>query len=655
MRIESIQIHNFRQYRDEQISFPKVQGKKDIHIIIGENGEGKTNILNALTWCLYGEELHLGDRNTAIYTINSSVVNELRSKGEEQGVMSVKVVLSDTDSQIEFERIATYHITDSDAVCINQNITAYVSGGARGGDIIEQKEEVDMWISRYVPREINEYIFFDGELLDRYFKEAQRSNIENGIKNLTQATILEKTIKGLDNYVRMELSPAIEKMGDDKVREAEENYKKAYDAYSAQQDKVKGIDANLTLLKEKIEELSGVIRGHENLKDIQNELEELDEKIDTLSTNEKQAKEDLIDFAQEYYTLFALYPALKSFYDRIKTEEQNGKLPPKIDRELLQSIFDNKKCLICGNDHLDNDNLEHVLSLLKKFDVSSDTSAELNQASSALQALFEKMKDYKKRKEQIQRQISLIEGELEKADNRRKEVDAILKTIPNTESIRKAIEQRDIYSGQYDEDKEKLGREKLILEGCETAERDAKEEKDKAIAKNGKLDAFRKKLDFCETSKQILSKIKDDILLECRNEMQQETFRIFDQLIWKKGEFTKVNILDDYAFQLLDKYGAQTVGSCSAAERALLALSFTIALQQTSGHDSLLYIDTPLGRVGEKNRGNFTDVLTEVAESKQVILSFTPTEYDANVRARLDGRYSSFNQLTFENGVTIIK
>ena len=498
MRIESIQIHNFRQYRDEQISFPKVQGKKDIHIIIGENGEGKTNILNALTWCLYGEELHLGDRNTAIYTINSSVVNELRSKGEEQGVMSVKVVLSDSDSQIEFERIATYHITDSDAVCINQNITAYVSGGARGGDIIEQKEEVDMWISRYVPREINEYIFFDGELLDRYFKEAQRSNIENGIKNLTQATILEKTIKGLDNYVRMELSPAIEKMGDDKVREAEENYKKAYDAYSAQQDKVKGIEANLTLLKEKIEELSGVIRGHENLKDIQNELEELDEKIDTLSTNEKQAKEDLIDFAQEYYTLFALYPALKSFYDRIKTEERNGKLPPKIDRELLQSIFDNKKCLICGNDHLDNDNLEHVLSLLKKFDVSSDTSAELNQASSALQALFEKMKDYKKRKEQIQRQISFIEGELEKADNRRKEVDAILKTIPNTESIRKAIEQRDIYSGQYDEDKEKLGREKLILEGCETAERDAKEEKDKAIAKNGKLDAFRKKLDFCE-------------------------------------------------------------------------------------------------------------------------------------------------------------
>lgn len=655
MRIESIQIHNFRQYRDESISFPKTQGKKDIHIIVGENGEGKTNILNALTWCLYGEEFHLGDRNTAIYTINSSVVDELRSRGDDQGDMSVNVVISDSDSKIRFERRATYRISETDAVRIDETLTAYISGGARGGDIIESKEEVDMWISRYIPREIHEYIFFDGELLDRYFKEAQRSNIENGIKDLTQASILEKTIKGLDNYVRQELSPAIEKMGDDKVKEAEEKYKKAFEAYSQQYGKVKDIESNLSKLKEKIEELNSIIKGHENLRDKQLELERLDLEIDKLSASEKQANEDLIDFAQEYYTLFALYPALKQFYDRIKREEKDGKLPPKIDKELLQSIFDNKKCIICGTEKLGNENLEHVLSLLKKFDVSSDTSAELNQASSALQALFDKMKEYKKRKEQIQREILMIDTNLEKADNARKEIEAYLKTVPNTDSIRAAIEQRDSYRGQYEEDKEKLGREKLILEGFDADEKSAKEEKDKAIAKNGRLDSFRKKLEFCETSKQILSKIKDAILLECRNEMQQETFKIFDKLIWKKGAFSRVSILDDYEFQLFNPYGEQTLGSCSAAERALLALSFTIALQQTSGHDSLLYIDTPLGRVGDKNRGNFTDVLTDVAESKQVILSFTPTEYDANVRSRLEGKYSSFSQLAFENGITIIK
>ena len=79
------------------------------------------------------------------------------------------------------------------------------------------------------------------------------------------------------------------------------------------------------------------------------------------------------------------------------------------------------------------------------------------------------------------------------------------------------------------------------------------------------------------------------------------------------------------------------------------------ALQQTSGHDSLLYIDTPLGRVGEKNRTNFTQVLADIADSKQVILSFTPTEYDDNVRAQLKDKFSSYVELKYENGVTTIK
>ena len=33
MRIETIEIQNFRQYRKEKFEFPKIKGKKDIHVI----------------------------------------------------------------------------------------------------------------------------------------------------------------------------------------------------------------------------------------------------------------------------------------------------------------------------------------------------------------------------------------------------------------------------------------------------------------------------------------------------------------------------------------------------------------------------------------------------------------------------------------------
>ena len=137
--------------------------------------------------------------------------------------------------------------------------------------------------------------------------------------------------------------------------------------------------------------------------------------------------------------------------------------------------------------------------------------------------------------------------------------------------------------------------------------------------------------------------------------MEKETLEAFTKLLWKKNAFSKVEILEDYTFRLLDNYGTQTLGSCSAAERALLALSFTLALQKVSMHDSLLFIDTPIGRVDEDNRLNFVNTLCEIAKSKQVILTFTPTEYDENVAGALNNKYASFSQLTMSEGITEIK
>ena len=60
MRILNIFISNYRQYQSLSFSFPESKSN-DIHIIVAQNGVGKTNLLNAITWCLYGKEPHLGD------------------------------------------------------------------------------------------------------------------------------------------------------------------------------------------------------------------------------------------------------------------------------------------------------------------------------------------------------------------------------------------------------------------------------------------------------------------------------------------------------------------------------------------------------------------------------------------------------------------
>lgn len=656
MRIESIELKNFRQYREEKVVFPKIDGHKDIHVIIGENGEGKTNILNALTWCLYGEELHLGDKNTAIKLINSQYVNELRSKGEKYGEVSVivKMSLDEENSTMDFMRKITFSITQKDVVETQSSVMAIKSGGARGAEYIENKEDVEMCISRYVPREINEYIFFDGELMDQYFKDAQRKNIETGIKDLTQASVLDKAIKGLEYYERNEISPLLKKFGDSQVAEAQEAFESSMSRYNVQKEKVENIENNLKELQKQRAELNTKIKGHNNLKEKIQALEKVDVRINDLSKREKELDEDLIKFVQEYYVYFTLYPALKKYYDFIKKQEKAGNLPPKVDRNLIKQIADNKECSICGS-KLSTENLQHVLSILRRLEISTATSSELNRASGILESIFDFLKKYASQKRRLMRDIEVTKIDLKNAENERVDLNNFLRTIPDQEEISQSIEQREICERQINNEQQKIGREMYILEQCKKNAEAAQTALEKALASSGRMGLYKRQLDFCKKSIRILTETKEEILNECRQEMQKETFEIFDRLVWKKGAFSKVNILDDYSFELLDEYGEQTLGSCSAAERALLALSFTIALQQTSGHDSLLYIDTPLGRVGDKNRVNFMQVLLDVADTKQVILSFTPTEYDANVRSQLDKQYSSYCELYFNDGTTTIK
>lgn len=654
MRIESIDIQNFRQYRKEKFVFPRIKGKKDIHVIIGENGEGKTNILNALTWCLYGEELHLGDKNTAINKINSQYVQELRDHSQKNGETKVTVVMSIEDGgKITFMRTAIYSITQSNVIETKQDVIAIANANG-GSKIIEKKDDYEMYVSRYVPKEINEYIFFDGELMDQYFKSEKRGNIESGIKDLTKASTIEKTKKQLNSYAKNEIAPVLKSNGDTRVSEAQANLESEQKRREDQQEKVGLILNQIKKAEEEIEKLTDKIQGFDTLKDKTDRLEELEAESDSLKKRQKKLNEDLYEFVRQNYTNFALFPALKEFRNYIQSQESKGNLPPKIDKRLVQSIIDSKECAICGN-HLNTEHLQHVLSILQKLEVSSATSAELNRASSALNAIIDSMKAYPKKKQAIIEQKKNLDSQVKRNEEEYEKLSKELRSIPNQEEIRKAIIEREEYRKSINPLHEKFGRENLILEARSKAVKRAEKELDDAMKSNRLLDVYRKQLDFCKKGIVLLDETLNEIIEECRQDMEVVTFEIFNKLIWKKDAFSKVNILDDYSFELLDAYGQQTLGACSAAERALLALSFTIALQQTSGHDSLLYIDTPLGRVGERNRINFTKVLTGIAESKQVILSFTPTEYDDNVRRLLASEYSSYCELSFDKGVTTIK
>ena len=55
MKLRSLKVENFRRFYGEQEIHFSTDDKKTFTIIHAENGTGKSNLLNAMNWCLFDE------------------------------------------------------------------------------------------------------------------------------------------------------------------------------------------------------------------------------------------------------------------------------------------------------------------------------------------------------------------------------------------------------------------------------------------------------------------------------------------------------------------------------------------------------------------------------------------------------------------------
>lgn len=654
MRIKSIEIKNLRQLKDVMIRFDKDNDENDLHVILAENGVGKTNILNAITWCLYNKEMHLRDKENALEIVNSQVVEEKRNYGGGIVEVSVELVIDTEDNNDKnIKRVGEFNVTEDAIVPLSDTLTIvfFDNGGYRK---IESEEETKQLIHKYLPEEINSYIFFDGEQLEKFFSSDQLENVKTGINELTQASYLKSAYQYLEKYIRENISPRITSFGDQEIKDQQKKVDELDKQIELSEQSIAEFKEQIEKCDDELEKLNNKIHGCENVREKAKELNESEVRLNELNDSLAKKNQELMKFARKYFVMFSVLPSVTRFHDYIERQKKDGKLPPNIDTRFLDRIIEQKECLVCGKKHLTYEDLEAVKKLRKSISVASETSNELSQSLGSMTLYFKQIEGFEKERTKLVYEIRNIKKDIEREDEHYKSIDDYLRSIPDNEGIKKALEQRDYYKKLYSE----LIGKKAKEEEKKKQNEKVKEEEDKRLrsltAKKKELTEFIRKRDFCESCIKTMRESMTEILDECRTDIQDETFRIFDSLVWKEDTFSKVEILENYSFRLLDRYGNQTLGSCSAAETALLALSFTLALQNVSKHDSLLFIDTPIGRVGEQNRTNFMNTLLDISKGKQVILTFTPTEFDTNVQTILSGHYSSFHSLTMDGDVTTI-
>lgn len=207
IKIKSISFENYRQYRSGTLHFNTDDTYK-LSVFIAPNGTGKTTILNAITWCLYGKEYQITDIDKALPLVNDQAWN-LSMEGIKIPV-SVKMSVVDEERQVAVDFIRVCRIPrilgkekNWRRLLDDMEFTARVThktgnttsyhGDAEKDPKIETAADI---VNQFFDQSIYNFYFFDGEKLQSFFN----TDLEKPIFSLSQVNVLRNTIDHMTKY-----------------------------------------------------------------------------------------------------------------------------------------------------------------------------------------------------------------------------------------------------------------------------------------------------------------------------------------------------------------------------------------------------------------------------------------------------------------------
>ena len=649
MRITSIELQNFRQYQNLKLEFPKTTSN-DLHIIVADNGVGKTNILNAITWCLYSDEPHLGNSSKSLPRLNLKAKRDAETAGKTEESIVVKILAEDDGDIIQYQRKQTINISP-DIFEFKPEFKVTVASASHADAKIYSNEDAEAYVEKYMPKKIRQYFYFDGEQLDSYFISDESAKIRETIHAISQVDVVTRVKERLQKIVSAKQYEAGKKAPNiqainQKMKHLDEEIKNIKDQITTIEDQ---IDKSNKIIAENSEHLS----GQENLPDLEAQFQLLNTRRTDLIEKRKHCIENMLCFVREMKIGFSLYAAAHNTLEIIKEKEMQNALPPNIDKELLKNILNQHKCIICGR-LLDKEDEVHINDIIKQIQVSSETSNLLMLIRNKLEDTVLAVKKYKTQKDKLMKELKETEVDLDRCEQNLQDVDNQISKFSDKAQVVQWHLERKTHQELLKTNQGKLSILKYCLEDTTKQRETAEIEMNNELSKDKEYERIKQLVQFLKKSHDIVSKIECEMMSDVKDKMQSRTMQFFSDLIWKKGIYDHITLDSKYQLDLIHRDGYSCVGSCSAAERSLLALSFTLALHEVSGFNALLFIDTPVARVTSQNRVNFANVLQKVSTEKQLIMAFTPDEYSESIRKVFTPAASSAVHLSMnsENEIT---
>lgn len=665
-KIVEVRLKNYRQYYGSAIAKLTSENSK-FAAVIGNNGAGKSNLLNAINWCFFHKEPHM-QQHEGLPIINIRCIKEAEEESKVE--MSVSVILERgtvkynvtrklavVKHQLETGPDGEYRIVNlADAPHselmpagfekMHNLSTPTFQRSVDGGTWEDQTKShhFDSVIKQILPESLSKFFLLDGEFLEKFFEGQQKIN--EGVKQISQLNILEDTLEHINNVK----SSGRNNYDDHKVNELEDKIKihekwlhsindkgeeefvneiipgsdVAYHKNGEPREKdlesaLAYLDRERSNIRKKLFEQGGASNANRH-KDKTKLTEDYDDREGRLSRVEKHHKDLLINQSP----IIMLEKALKTTVGLVNVEIEKGKLPNRSKIVFADDLI-SKECCICGTSlKIGTKARENVESM--RASVHADVDLDLaNDLKYANEQSIAKIEEIKKLVGKNREEIHELKSNLKIIRDKISEIEGQL--VHDSDHYQHLTQQ----GQRIDRDHSDVHTQLIEIRG-EVRRRSAeskslKQELYNVNVKNQKVAKRLHESKVLELVHDVLESLCDDLSDEIREKIQEKTTSYFKKIMWKEGFFDQVQIDKNYKLKLLTVTGFDAIEGLAAGENLFLAFAFVAALREITGYKFPLVIDSPLGKVAGTSRKLLANQLPIFLPNSQLVLLVTNTEY----------------------------
>jgi len=650
MWIEKIELINFKAYQKQIFTFPKPEQDRNLVLIGGKNGFGKTTLLEALYLCLYDKDAisHLGRAGLKEDSYKKFLQSALHGKtliASSDKKMSVSVRFMEKENY-GFEITRTWFF-DSKGDFLDSDTELRLDEINNGIKKIYDKDELADILEIYaVPATLAPFFFFDGEEVKKLADKNREGWIKEGMESLMGVILLKNLTTRLGQYrntrkprkenliTKTELDAKLNSLTNSK-----EQLEKVQNEYSFYKEE---IDKKTAIRNDLHNQLQNLGVGNKNIKNVADILTAIAKEKSSLAMIEKQLEKLLVELFPFYLVASNLKESLKKQLTREKTrldwESLKSELEPR-KQSFSEKFFETNSFKDLKNYLNDN--------AIKKLHDCIDNAWEMLYFPEPPDCADKILHSYLEQKQRQKLELSFSNkinaAQITELVNQKSHILQKLKNLESTkikiESIdndgvlnRLHAELKNIQAELddktkkfYDLDRKRIGLASEIHHAQAAYEKQYEKYK---ISEPAKSNA-----DKAERVINLIQELFPRLFSLKINEVSQAVGKYYRQFSHKK-QIANIDIQEDGSYRLFSEDNKEIKFDRSAGENEIFVTALFAGLAEVSKYNIPLVVDTPLARLDKDHRKNLLAYWCSDS-NRQVILLSQDTEIDEQVMESL--------------------